>query len=376
MKNGREFPLWDGRRYVFAEAPVLVYLELTRACDLACRHCRAEAIPYRHPLELSTAEVVGLIADLARFHRRPHLVLTGGDPLKRPDLFEILAEAQRLGQPVSVTPSGTYGLTPAVIGRLRDAGVASLALSLDGSDPAHHDGIRGVPGSFGWTERALRAALEAGLPVQVNTLVCQETADDLPRIYDFLSRFPIVRWSLFFLIRVGRGQVMRELSPAEAERLMGWLLDLSREAPFEIKPTEALHYRRIAVQRAQAAGRVEAVIRSPVGRGFGIRDGNGIIFVSHIGDVFPSGFLPVQAGNVRHASLVDLYRDAPLLRALRDPDRFYGKCGRCEFREICGGSRARAYAWTGNPLASDPLCPYRPGTAAAAGPQEQARARA
>ncbi len=376
MKNGPQFPLWDGRRYVFAEAPVLVYLELTRACDLACRHCRAEAIPHRHPLELSTAEVVGLIADLGRFRRRPHLVLTGGDPLKRPDLFEILAEARRLGQPVSVTPSGTYGLTPAVIGRLRDAGVASLALSLDGSDPAHHDGIRGVAGSFSWTYRALRAALDAGLPVQVNTLVCRETAEDLPRIYELLSGLPIVRWSLFFLIRVGRGRVMRELPPAEAERLLGRLLDLSREAPFEVKLTEAHHYRRIAVQRAQAAGRVEDVVRSPVGRGFGIRDGNGIVFVSHIGNVFPSGFLPVRVGNVRQASLVDLYRDAPLLRALRNPDGFYGKCGRCEFREICGGSRARANALTANPLASDPLCPYRPGTAAAAGSQERTRAGA
>ncbi len=375
MKNSRLFPLWDGRRYVFAEAPVLVYLELTRACDLACRHCRAEAIPHRHPLELTTAEVVNLIADLGSFPRRPHLVLTGGDPLKRPDLFEILAEARRLGQPVSVTPSGTYGLTPAVVGRLRDAGVASLALSLDGSDPAHHDGIRGVPGSFAWTARALRAALEAGLAVQVNTLVCRETVDDLPRIYDFLSRLPIVRWSLFFLIRVGRGRVMRELSPAQAEQLMGRLLDLSRTAPFEVKLTEAHHYRRIAIQRARAAGRIEEVVRSPVGRGFGIRDGNGIVFVSHIGNVFPSGFLPVRVGNVRQTSLVDLYREAPLLRALRNPDSFYGKCGRCEFREVCGGSRARAYALTGNPLASDPLCPYRPGRTGVPEPSGGVRAR-
>lgn len=375
MKNGRRFPLWDGRRYVFGEAPVLVYLELTRACDLACRHCRAEAIPHRHPLELTTAEVVNLMADLGRFPRRPHLVLTGGDPLKRPDLFEILAEARRLGQPVSVTPSGTYALTPEVVARLRDAGVASLALSLDGSDPAHHDGIRGVAGSFAWTERALRAALDAGLAVQVNTLVCRETADDLPRIYEFLTGFPIVRWSLFFLIRVGRGRVMTELSPAESERLMGWLLDLSRTAPFEVKLTEAHHYRRIALQRAAAAGRVEQVLRSPVGRGFGIRDGNGIVFISHIGNVFPSGFLPVRVGNVRQASIVDLYRNAPLLRALRNPDGFYGKCGRCEFREVCGGSRARAYALTGNPLASDPLCPYRPGTVALPEPLGDARTR-
>jgi radical SAM protein len=375
MKNGRAFPLWDGRRYVFAEAPVLIYLELTRACDLACRHCRAEAIPNRHPLELSTAEVASLIADLGRFPRRPHLVLTGGDPLKRPDLFEILAEARRLGQPVSVTPSGTYALTPAVVGRLREAGVASLALSLDGSDPAHHDGIRGVPGSFAWTVRALRAAVDTGLPVQVNTLVCRETVDDLPRIYGFLTGFPIVRWSLFFLIRVGRGRVMTELSPARAEELMGRLLVLSRTAPFEVKLTEAHHYRRLAIQRAQVAGRVEEVVQSPVGRGFGIRDGNGIVFVSHIGNVFPSGFLPVRVGNVRQASIVDLYREAPLLRALRNPDGFYGKCGRCEFREICGGSRARAYALTGNPLASDPLCPYRPGRAGVTGPLEPRRIR-
>ncbi len=234
-------------------------------------------MPYRHPLELGTAEVAGVLAELSRFPRRPHLVLTGGDPLKRPDLFEILAEAQRIGQPVSLTPSGTYNLTPAVVKRLKEAGIASLALSLDGSDGATHDGIRGVPGSFRWTMRALVAALDVGLPVQINTLVCRETVNDLVRIHRLLQPLPVLRWSLFFLIRTGRGHVMQELSPNEAETLLHRLLDLGQETPFEIKVTEAHHYRRIAVQRAHAQSTVETLKASPVARGFGIRDGNGIV---------------------------------------------------------------------------------------------------
>jgi radical SAM protein len=355
----RVWPVWEGRRYLYDRAPFLVYLEITRACDLACRHCRAEAIPWRHPEELSTTEVRGLLEDLGRFPRRPHLVITGGDPLKRPDLWEILATARALGQPVSLTPSTTPTLTPAVIERLRTVGLASLALSLDGATPATHEAIRGVEGSFRWAQTALAAALETGLKVQINTLVCRETMADLPALYGFLRSRPILRWSLFFLIRTGRGRVMQEVAPTEAEDLMAWLLDLGEEAHFEIKVTEAHHYRRLAIQRSQS-GESPRPLSPAIRRGFGVRDGNGVVFISHRGDVYPSGFLPIPVGNIRRQSLVTIYQSAPLLQALRRPDGFYGKCGRCLFREVCGGSRARAFAATGNPLASDPLCPYQP----------------
>ena len=339
----------------YAERPLLIYWELTRACDLACRHCRAEAIPQRDPRELSMEEGFALLERLTAFgDPRPHLVLTGGDPLKRPDLFDLIAEARRLGFLVALTPSGTYALTEAVIDRLKAAGIWMLALSLDGSTATRHDALRGVPGSFAQTVRAARWAAAAGLPLQINTLVCAETLEDLPAMVERVKELGARRWSLFFLIPTGRGRLLREISPEESERLMHWLIDLAPQVPFEIKTTEAHHYRRVLVQRAN--GHLPPAAR----RGFGVRDGNGIMFISHIGEIYPSGFLPIPLGNVRREDPVAIYREHPLFVALRDPDALKGKCGRCPFRAICGGSRARAYAVTGDPLESDPLCPYLP----------------
>lgn len=354
--------------FVYARAPLLVYWEVTRACDLACRHCRADAMATPWPGELSREEGLALLAEVRRFgDPPPHLVLTGGDPLKRPDLFELIDAATELGLAVSLSPAATPLLTPTVIGRLAAAGVASLSLSLDGSDAARHDRLRGVPGVFEATLAAAAAASAVGLPLQVNTLVTADTVDDLPAVYERLVGMGIVRWSLFFLIGVGRGALLPQLTPVRAERLLRWLDELADDAPFAIKTTEAMHYRRVALRRRRRAGIDEATIaRSPLGRGFGIRDGNGIVFVNHDGEVYPSGFLPLSAGNVREAGLVGLYRDAPLLRALRDVRALRGRCGRCEFAPICGGSRARAYAASGDPLAEDPLCPYRPSTSPAA----------
>jgi radical SAM protein with 4Fe4S-binding SPASM domain len=195
----------------------------------------------------------------------------------------------------------------------------------------------------------------------VNTLITDETLADLPAIYELMTTLDIMRWSLFYLISVGRGSALREVSPAESERLNRWLFDLSRTAPFQVKTTEAMHYRRVAIKAMQAEGMDdEAIARTSVGRGFGIRDGNGIMFVNHDGAVYPSGFLPIAVGNVRETSIVELYRSSPVFTSLRDPARFQGRCGRCEYNRICGGSRARAFAWTGDPLGSDPLCPYIP----------------
>lgn len=340
-------------------APLLVYWEVTRACDLACRHCRAEAQPFRHPLELRTEEGYRLLEQLRGFGEPlPHIVFTGGDPLKRPDLFEWLRRSVEMGFRTAITPSGTYALTREVVRRFKGVGVWMMSVSLDGSTAERHDRMRQVPGSFAQTIAAIRWAKEVGLPLQINTLVCAETYDDIPNIGRLLQELGVERWSVFFLVPTGRGKVLGEITPEQAEALLHWLHDFSREAPFVIKTTEAHHYRRVAVQRARSSGDRRAL--KDLRRGFGIRDGAGIMFISHIGEIYPAGFLPIVVGNVRQDDPVAIYRYHPLFKALRDPDGFRGKCGVCEFRHICGGSRARAYAVHGDPLASDPLCAYVP----------------
>lgn len=355
-------------RYVFDRAPMLVYWEMTRACPLACRHCRAEAVLQRSDRELATAEGERLLEQILAFGRPlPHLVMTGGDPLRRPDLLHLARAAKARGIGASVAPSATEDLSPQLIAELRDAGIASMSLSLDGSTAERHDTFRGVPGTFEATMRAARLIREAGIALQVNTLVTDETVDGLAAIHELLRALDIMRWSLFFLIGVGRGAVLREVTPARSERLFAWLLGLERTSPFAIKTTEATHYRRVAATRMRRTGMTrEAIERTPVGRGFGVRDGNGIVFVGHDGTIHPSGFLPVPCGDVRTVDLTEAYRTHPLFVALRDARSFRGKCGECAYALICGGSRARAYVRTGDPLASDPLCPYvpSPGTVA------------
>lgn len=350
------------RRFVFSRAPLLVYWELTRACDLACLHCRAEAVPDRHPLELSTEEGRGLLRDAVRFGPPlPHWVLTGGDPSKRPDLMTLVAEARALGFGVSLAPSATPLVTREAVRELARAGIQAISLSLDGSTAERHDALRGITGCFDLTLRLARWVRQEGITLQVNTLVTRHTAEDLPALYELVRGLDVGRWSLFFLIRVGRGRLLEELSPEQAEALCHWLFELSGTAPFAIKTTEAPHFRRVALLRMLRAGMsLEEILRTPVARGFGVRDGNGIVFVSHTGEVYPSGFLPLRVGNVRQQSLVELYQSSEWFVRLRDTDRLGGKCGRCPFRDICGGSRARAYAHTGDPMASDPLCPYEP----------------
>jgi radical SAM protein len=354
-------PSMDGR-LAFHQRPILVYWELTQACDLACKHCRAEAIPRRHPRELSTEEARRLLRELRAFGDPPsHVVMTGGDVMHRPDLCELIDHAVGLGLPVSVAPSGTNRLTREVIREFKTLGVLSMSLSLDGSSARKHDAFRGVPGCFDRTLDAARAIREADIPLQINTLVTAETLDDLPQIYELMKELDIARWSLFFLVQVGRGKELQPITTAQAERLFQWLYERAKETPFAIKTTEAMHFRRVAYQRMNLEGlSAEEIRRTSIGRGFGIRDGNGIMFISHVGEVYPSGFLPLSAGNVRETSPVEIYRDAELFRSLRDPKNLKGKCGRCEFNRICGGSRARAYAATGDPLESDPLCAYRP----------------
>jgi radical SAM protein len=351
----------------YSASPLYVYWEMTQVCGLACRHCRATSKRVPHPDELSTGEGRALLAQVASFGPKPPtMIFSGGDPLSRPDLFELMDEAHRLGIPTAVTPSATPTLRREHFEQLKAHNVAAISMSLDGSNAALHDGIRNIPGTFDTTLRAWEWIRELELPLLVNTLVSKATGDDLPAVYELLKRYPVTRWSLFFLIAVGRGRFLAPLDNERAERVMRWMYERSLEAPFLIGSTEAPSYRRIAIEAMQAAGAAEDSIRqSSVFGGAAVRDGNGVVFIAKTGDVYPTGFLPLSGGNVRERSLVDIYRSSELFSSLHDPAQLKGKCGACSYRFVCGGSRARAYASTGDPLEADPICLYQPATVAA-----------
>ena len=352
------------------ERPFIVIWETTQACDLACVHCRACAQPVRNRLELSTVEAKQLI-DQVRDLGAPVFVLTGGDPLKRPDIFELVEYASTNGVRISLTPSATPLLTREAIQNLKNCGLARLAVSLDGPDAQVHDNFRRVSGSFSWTLSAVRWAREVGLPVQINTTITRHNLEYLDSMIVLLEQLDIVLWSVFFLVPTGRGSTIDLISAEEFEEVFEKLYQTSRRVSFDIKSTEAQHYRRFLLQRRteeKRQGKAEplplffgGVTPDGIGRApRGINDGKGFVFVSHLGEVFPSGFLPVSAGNVRNESLSELYRRAPLFVGLRDSTNLKGKCGICEFREVCGGSRARAYALTGDYFAEEPCCIWQP----------------
>lgn len=352
----------------FSERPYIVIWEMTQACDLACVHCRASAQPKRNPLELSTDEGKHLIDEIAQM-QVPVFVLTGGDPIKRPDLFELIEYARTVGVRVSLTPSATPLLTRDVIQRLKQSGLARLAVSLDGSYRDVHDAFRGMSGSFDRTMEAIEWANEVGLPVQINTTFSRGNLEDFDSIAALMETKQIALWSVFFLVPTGRGKITELLSADEFEGVFAQLYQLSRRARFHIKTTEAQHYRRYVLQQQVAERRngiteklnARTKAEDTIGRApRGLNDGKGFVFVSHLGEVFPSGFLPFSAGNVRSDSLSRIYRESRIFQQLRDDSQLGGKCGACEFRHICGGSRARAYALTGDPLAEEPCCSYMP----------------
>jgi radical SAM protein len=346
----------------YTQTPMNVYWEITQACDLACRHCRATAMPEPHPSELSFDDGIEFLRQIPEFgDPLPKLILTGGDPLRRQGLFELIDEAQRLGIGMSITPAATPALTRDVLVELKAHGIEGVGLSLDGSTAERHDSIRNVSGTFDRTINAMRWVGELDLPLQINTLVSAETAPDLPAIFELLKEFKIARWGLFFLIPVGRGRILEPVTAHQSEALMAWIYDISKSAPFVVATTEAPSYRRVAIQQMRAEGLTgEEIKRSTAARGFGIRDGNGIVFVSSTGDITPAGFLPQVAGNVRYHRIAEIYRRASLFRLLHEPKSFKGRCGVCEYHALCGGSRSRAYQMTGDSLASDPLCQFTP----------------
>jgi radical SAM protein len=336
--------------------------EVTRACDLRCLHCRACAVPARDPHELATAEAMDLVAQLRELDPGV-VVLTGGDPFKRPDLFEIIGEAVRQGLRVAVAPSVTPSLDRETIRRLAVAGVLRVALSLDGPDAATHDAFRGTPGSFQATRAAIATVREVGLPLQINTSLTRRTVEALPRTADLVAEIAPVLWSVFFVVPVGRAGIELQLGPDSCERVFHFLYEWSERTGVAVKTTAAPAYRRVVLQREARRGQLGRPRRP---RPAAVNDGKGFVFVSHTGDVYPSGFLPLTTGNVRETRLAEVYRHSRLFRALRDESRLGGKCGVCPFRSVCGGSRARAYAVTGDFLAADPSCAYRPTFAASA----------
>lgn len=354
----------------FDQRPFIVIWETTQACDLACVHCRACAQPLRDLLELSTKRAKKLIDDIAEL-QAPVFVMTGGDPLKRPDIFELVSYCREKGVRASLTPSATPLLTKEAILKLKDAGLARLAISLDGSVPELHDKFRKVDGSYECTLNAVRWAREIDLPVQINTTITRHNLHDIDNMIALMEKLDIVLWSVFFLVPTGRGSSIDLISAEEFEQVFEKLYETAQRVSFDIKSTEAQHYRRFLLQKRiedRKPGSGKKLIpflgvSTPDGIGRapkGINDGKGFVFVSHRGEVYPSGFLPISGGNIRKQSLGEIYRNSPLFKDLRDADKLEGKCGRCEFRDICGGSRARAYALTGNAFAEEPCCVYEP----------------
>ena len=363
----------------FDRRPILVFWESTRACGLACRHCRASAIAHPLPGELTTAEATALVERVAAFGTpRPVLVATGGDVLMRADLDELAGRARELRVPVALAPSVTPLLTAPRIASLRDrGGVRVASISVDGACAATHDGVRGVPGHFAETLSAIRMLRGQRLTVQVNTVVMRDTVEELPAIARLVAEAGASIWELFFLVQVGRGENVAELTADENEHVCHFLLDASRYG-FIVRTVEAPFFRRVVTQRAAGAAPPEEGLyarlhdgllrelgqpeRTPRAQTKGTRDGRGILFVAHDGSISPSGFLPLELGNVRDADVVDVYREHPLLRRIRAAE-FGGRCGACAFRDLCGGSRARAYAASGDALGEDPGCAFEPAVA-------------
>lgn len=335
----------------YADAPLVVTWEVTQACDLACDHCRAEANPDRDPGELSTEEAIDLFEQVAEFSPQPFLVLSGGDPLQRPDIFELLEGANEVGVTPSITPATTSLLDRETIERFAEIGIGRMALSLDGATAESHDTFRGEEGTFETAIRAAEHARDVGVPIQFNTTITASTVDQLPGIADIVERYDAAMWEIFFLVPIGRGEELDQLSPDRAREVMRWLYERSQRAPYRLITVEAPFYRRVARNVQREAGSVGG----PVGS---TGAGNGFVFVSHTGEVYPSGFMPLSAGNVREEPLPSIYRDSAVMQELRARERFHGPCGSCPMTDTCGGSRSRAYAASGDPIGSDPLCPW------------------
>jgi len=367
----------------FDRSPFTMAWEVTRACALKCVHCRAEAQPKRDPRELTHEEGLRLIDDIVEIGR-PILIITGGDPMMRRDLFDLIAYAAHdRGLRVAFSPSATALVTKERLAKARDAGVTRTHISLDGATAESHDTFRQTPGSFQRTLEIMNDLRQLGMSLQIGTTVSRYNVNELDRLAEIAAECGAVMLNFFFLVPTGRGSADDMISAEEHERVFNWMYDLSKTAPFDVRTTAAQHYRRVVIERrraemAEASARGDKAAVGPggsmhlTGAGYsfadglgqstmkGVNDGNGFAFVTHIGDVCPSGFLQIPAGNVRKKSFIEIYRNSPLFRDLREYAQIKGKCGVCEYRDVCGGSRARAFAVTGDYMESDPYCAYVP----------------
>ncbi len=353
----------------FDRAPFLVIWEVTRACALACRHCRAEAIDRRDPDELTTAEGFKLLEQIKAMGTSI-CILSGGDPLQRDDLEELISHGKSIGLRMGTIPAATTRLTRERLQSLKAAGVDQVALSLDGSCAQVHDGLRQVEGTFDLTLQAVEWARAEGIRLQINTVFCAFNHDDFDALAELVGQLGIVFWEIFPLIPTGRGSELQSCTAAQHDSLFEKLYALAKESPYIIKIAEAPHYRRLVLEREGRASSLRdhqqsRILSRPSGPGgamglspLPVNAGKGFCFVDYHGDVFPSGFLPIRGGNVRTRSLADIYRNDALFRELRDPSLLKGRCGSCSYREICGGSRSRAYAVHGDPLQEDPACSW------------------
>lgn len=359
---------YQDNRMVYADfdkAPFTIAWEVTRACAYACVHCRADAQPHRDPRELSTEEAYALIDRLASFGNNPILIFTGGDPMMRRDLTDLIRYATQKGLRCSLTPTATALPTNERLEQVRDGGIRRIALSLDAPKPEVHDEFRKVPGSWQRTMDILHRAHDVGLSVQINTTVAKHNVDILPEMVPFVQEVGAVQWSVFFLVPTGRAMLVQMISAEQHEQIFNWLFDLSQNAPFDIKGTAAPMYRRVAIERKKALRGDQPVTFQGAGFQYadgldrptkGVNDGNGFLFVSHIGEIQPSGFLPITAGDVRIHDIVEVYRYHPLFTDLRDYSKLKGVCQTCQYVDVCGGQRGRAYGVTGDYMESDPAC--------------------
>ena len=359
----------------FALTPFVAIWEVTQSCDLMCRHCRAEAMRSRDPRELTTEEGRRLLDDI-RSMGTGIMILSGGDPVKREDIFDLVRHGADNGLRMATIPAATPALTLGLVQKLKNAGLSQIAISLDRPDSESHDTFRGVTGAFDLTMKGADYAREAGIPLQINTTLGAHNIDRFDDIAARVRDLGVVFWEVFFLVPMGRGRLLRQLKASQYEILFEILYRFSKEVDFIVKISEAQHYRRYVMEQEMRKSRESTggnVVNLPdrLTRDFGpggsiglapkgVNSGNGFVFVSHIGDVYPSGFLPIPAGNVRNESVVDIYRNSPLFVELRDYGRLKGKCRLCEYRNICGGARARAYAGTGDYMQSEPYCAYIP----------------
>ncbi|WP_138417089.1 TIGR04053 family radical SAM/SPASM domain-containing protein [Aquibacillus sediminis] len=367
-------PHHHGKTIDYNESPFIAIWEVTRACQLKCVHCRADAQTKPHPDELNHCEGFQLIDQIYEMNN-PMLVFSGGDCMMREDLFELADYAVKKGMRVSITPSATPNVTKDKMKMAKNVGLSRWAISLDGPTSEIHDQFRGINGSFALTIEKLEDLKALGIPFQINTVISRYNYDHLQQMADLVEELGAVMWYIFLLVPTGRGQLEACISPAEHEKVFTWLYELNKTSPFDIKTTAAQHYRRVVLQQKSKeklitkgsieyqdtiptdhASMIDGINRAPKA----VNDGNGFIFISHTGDVLPSGLLPIKVGNVRDTRLKTIYRESPILKKLRNPDLYKGKCGLCEFRYVCGGSRSRAYAVTGDYLQSEPYCVYIP----------------